>query len=323
MKVELLTQADRIFSSCGRPVLPPGAGWVEFPYGLGYQKILLAGSADSTEEKIVDTPVPFIFRSFQGFALPRVVDGVFIRLRLPSGRFYESRIISTTGGVNYGSLRTVIDPPLECHPGSKFYVTVDASQGVGVGSDVAVAVLLEGTLRYSVKGPVCDRPVRRGDPWTLEPRYRRDPNQNILAPEWRLGNQCYPETPNGFRDLMYHYATPLDTLPQIPIDGTVLPPASVVIESSSDFVVRNMRWVLYPAAGVSGTLYVNLRTDDGYAVTDGFCNAARIGAVTCPELPLKSGGALIQEFMLVDTAGPASSVIPVQTVLSGVRRVHR
>jgi hypothetical protein len=318
MKVELLTEADRVLSNCGRVVAPSGLGWVDIPKGLQYQKYLADNAADTTEEKVVDTPVPFILKSFQGFGQPGAKGAVYFQIRFPSGRFVESRICPISESVSYGSYREYLDPPVECQPGSRFWITLDGL--LQAGTDVALTLLFEGVLRYTIKGSAgCVSPVSLGSPWAKMPRYVMDGNQNIEAPEWRLGTQQWA-TPSGYRDEVYWLTATSPNFVAVPIDGSVVQ-AALDLDYGGDFIARYVRFYVIPnASGITGTPYVRIRRDDGYEVTDGFVNATRINTVMFPGLPLKSGTALIIEYMLVDAGGALGSTLTIQPVFGGLRR---
>lgn len=322
MKVELLTQADQVLSPCGRYVAPAGLGWVDIPFGMQYQKYLANAAADSTEEKLVETPVPFILRAFQAFAQPGTIGAVYWRMRFPTGRFFQSQICAVSEEFDFGSFRQPIDPPLECAPGSRFYFTTDGL--IASGTDVAITVLLEGVLRYTIKGTSgCAIPIGRNEPWASQPAFPvHDPNQNILAPECRLGGQCYPETPKGYRDEPFTYCVPLSNAVSVKNDGSVTANQPLLIGSDADFVVRGLNFVFTAVGGATGTLFVRIRSDSGYEITDGFCTAARISTVLFPELWLKSSGrgasALFIDYMFVDNNATGSW--NVQPVAIGVKR---
>ena len=298
MNIELLGEADRVLSACGRPIIERGSGYVDIPKGLQYQKYLAANSADTTEEKVIDTPAPFVLKAIQAYAQPATLGNVFWQLRFPNGRYFQSRVCAVSESFNSGSYRLAINPPLECQPGQRFWITTDGLLG-NAGADAAITVLLEGVLRWSVKGPQCGLPPEFGEPWASMPRYTRNPNQNICAPEWRLGGQTYPETPTGYRDEPFKYCTPLNNLIPVPTDGSILSDQIFRITEDCDFVARQIAFPQITGPGGLGTLYVRVRKDDGTEITDGFTNAARMTGLLFPELPLKAGSALLVDFQLV------------------------
>lgn len=322
MTPELLTQADQVLSRCGKLEVPRSGSWIDIPVGLHYSKFLAAGAADTTEEKVVDTRVPFIFRSFQAWLNPISVGAVYWRLRLPNGKWYNSKVCAATESFDYGSYRSTIDPPLECPAGSRFYFTTD-NIIAALNSDVTIDVLLEGSLRYFLKdGTGCADPIAKQ--WEAElakfGRFPWNPNGNILAPEWMLGNQCYPETPAGFKDYAFWYTLPSSIAVNVPIDGSVVSNQPLRIETSADFVMRSLSFIQTNPAGVTGTLYWQIRDDTGYSLTDGFCSANRMSTVVFPEHKIRAGGALFFDYTMQLTSGVGGSTIPIQPVLGGVKR---
>jgi len=320
LKSEFVSECDKVLSSCGRLVSPPGVGFVDIPVGLQYQKFLPQGSADSTEEKLVETPAPFILKAFQAYATPASVGATYWRLRLPNGRFLHSATLAASEEFDIGSFRQTIDPPLECQPGGRFFFTTDGLLAAGV--DVSITVILEGVIRYTLKGDAggCGQPVGPNEPWASMARFTLDANQNLMAPEWRLGGQCYPETPAGCRDEVFTYLVPSSNAISVPCDGTVVANQPMFIGSDTDFVVRRLDFLTNFAPLAGGLLYVRIRDHSGYEITDGFCNAARISTVLFPSYWLKSsgrGGALFYDLMIVDGGGTTCSIQP---VASGVKR---
>jgi len=322
LKAEFITQADQVLSTCGRLVAPPGLGWVDIPFGLQYSKYLAAGAPDSTEEKLVETPVTFVIRSYQAYSQPATLGTVAWRLRFPNGRFYNSAVCAVSPSFDIGSFRQTIDPPLECPPGSRFFLTTDGLLSAA-GTDVAITVLLEGAIRYTLKGTSagCAAALGRNEPWASMPYFSQDPNGNILAPEWRLGCQRYPETPASYRDQQFTYLTPSSNAVAVPNDGSVVANVPLYIGSDADFVVRALNFVSTAVGGAAGTLFVRIRDHSGYELSDGFVWARRVSTVLFPQLWIKSaggGGALFIDYMFVDTNATGSWLV--QPVAFGCKR---
>ena len=326
MDIALLSQCDRVLTNCGRPVMPAGVGWVDMPYGIQYQQFLPGqtlqpgSSPIATTEKVVNTPVPWMLKRIMGYGQPPTNGAVYWHLRLPTSRFLQSRTCAVTPAFNTGSYSLSLGAPIECPPGSKFFVTTDgitnnASEATGL------SLLLDGCLRYPVKGNPCGAPAIT-DSCRVE-RYTLDPNQNILAPEWRLGNQCYDETPPGYRDEFFQFCTPVPSLVQVPWTGQIVSDVRFPIDPMADFIGRLT--FMQKIASITGTitagqLAVRVRTDTGYELTDGFTLAKPIERSLFPSLPLRAGGYLSIDYMVVDGAGTTNSVYNVQTILAGVKR---
>ena len=315
MDLQTLSECDQVLNSCGRPSLPQGGGigYVDIPYGIQFQKFQV-GTTITTTNVNVDTPVPFIFRSFQAFVPAGITGTVNWRLRLPNGRFLQSS--TTPGGLSRGSFREVMQGPLECQPKSFFQVTFDSVLG-SVSNAAALTVLLEGALRFSVRGADC----APGQVESIPPRYTLDKRQNILAPEWRLGNQCYVETPAGYQDEPFAMVTPLSNLITVPVSGAVVPNIAFALDPTCDFVARFFQPVINSTdLGGTGTLAVQVRDDAGYSYTDGFLPITQIYTVF-PEWWIRSQGrksALYIDYQAVDTTG--SGNLFVQTLFGGVKR---
>lgn len=329
MKLELLQAQDIVLNSCGRPVMPCNVGWVDLTKGLLYQKFLPGSSVGgtvlvSTEPKIVETPVPFLLYAISGYFQLDQQGAVLYRIRLPNGRFLHGSMASASESLNAGSFCLPLLEPIECSPGSKFYITVDNSVNPHAGASCALTLVFKGTLRFPLKGDPCGVATRFNEDWAGIPRYRADPNQNILAPEWRLGNQCCPETPAGSQDQKFTFCQPLDQIIPVPVSGDVVSDQLLQISSTCDFVARQIYFnqvsVTSEAAPATGILAVRIRTDDGYEMTDGFTLAGVISNALFPELVLEAGGGLYIDYQVLDGVGAATDTLNIQPILGGVKR---
>lgn len=326
MDIRLLSECDRVLTSCGRPKMPKGTAWVDLPYKMTYQKFLQgqtlapAVSPVTTEERIVDAEVPFVVYGISAFGQPATPGSLYWRLRLPNGRFLQSKNTAFTEAADFGSWRVFFDQPVECEPGSKFYVTIDSLVN-NPDTATGLSLVFEGALRYPIAGNAVGVPTQSPELCAALKRYTQNPNQNMLAPEWRLGSQCYPETPAGFRDSQFWYGTPAANLISVPWTGQIVPNVVFPIEATSDFVGRFLTFMVVSATGgATGTLAVRIRTDTGYEMTDGFTIASAISAPVFPGLRLNGGGALFIDYMVLDGAGAAGGMLNVYALLGGVKR---
>lgn len=326
MDIRLLSECDRVLTSCGRPKMPKGVAWVDIPYKMTYQKFLqgqtLAPGVPpvSTEERIVDTEVPFVCYGISAFGQPATAGALYWRLRMPNGRFLQSKETAFTEAGDFGSWKYYFDQPIECAPGSKFFVTIDSLVN-NPDTATGLSLVFEGALRYPIAGKATGVPTQNAELCAALQRYTQNPNQNILAPEWRLGSQCYAETPAGFQDDQFWYGTPLSNLVAVPWTGQIVPNVPFPIQATSDFVGRFLAFVVASNTGsAAGTLAVRIRTDTGYEVTDGFTLASAISTVLFPGLRLNGGGALFIDYMVVDGSGGVGDVLNVYTLLGGVKR---
>lgn len=322
---KLLTEQDTVLSACGRPMMPRGAASVDIPKKFLYSKVVAGTTLDpltvpvNTVEKVIEAPVPFLLKSISMFQQPPVLNAVLWRLRLPNGRYLQANETGVSQAGDCGSYKFVLDDPIECAPGSKLWVTLD---GLANNATLmsALSIVFGGWLRYPLRGIVCKIVGERITQRNIRARYTLDPNQNIMAPEWRLGNQCYPETPPGVIDRSFEYCTPRTSLIAVPWTGEPLSNVAFLVENTSQFVARFISFRQQSVTGTaSGTLAVRITTDTGYEITDGFTPISFNGPMF-PELPLSGGGALYIDFMVVDGAGTEGSTINYQVVLGGVKR---
>ena len=323
MTPELLTQQDLILSSCGRPLMPVAHAWVDLPYGIPYNRFALGGSPGPVfnDEVIADTPVPFLLKAMQiyvplGTNTGLLSSPVFWRLRFPDGHYWNSA--DAQGAFSFGSFRYVFQQPVECQPKTKFWITVDGSSWINAGG---ISVVFEGCLRYPLKGNPCGQCLTIDQAELALPRYQQDRNGNILGPEWRLGNQCYPETPQGYRDQPFTYAGFLSDTVTVPTTGVVIANQQLPLESLCDFVIRWLGFAEISAAGgAGGNLAVRISDDSGYELTDGFTPLGFGMFPLFPECWVKGQGktpSLFVDYMILDGSGTSFQVQP---IFGGVKR---
>jgi hypothetical protein len=107
-----------------------------------------------------------------------------------------------------------------------------------------------------------------------------------MAPEFLLGNQCTPETPEGFADEPYTFFSPAIV---IPFEGEVFNVA-VIVPGSDDFILRKLRFrTSFTAPLVSSVPVLQIRLPNGYSLTGGdYIPVLADGAFMpyCSELPV-------------------------------------
>ena len=324
MKPEFLTQSDQILSACGRPAMSQANAWVDIPYGIPYNRFALGSVSVGpvfNDEIIVDTPVPFLLKAIQIWVPLGIEGNVNWRLRFPNGHFWNSN--NSSGPFASGSFRYVFQQPVECNPRSKIWVTLDGQtdQWFNAGGMSAV---FEGCLRFPLRGNPCGQSVTLEQAELALPRYRQDRNCNILAPEWRLGNQCYPETPRGYRDEAFTYAGYLSNLIPVPWTGQVVANQQLPFESLCDFVIRWFGFAdVSTTGGAAGNLAVRIFDDTGYEMTAGFTPLGFGSFPLFPEFWVKGENktpALFIDYQILDGSGAGGGVINVQPIFGGVKR---
>lgn len=241
------------------------------------------------------------------------VTGVRLQIQLPSGRFlFGGNGIDVGQFAWIGSWRYLMSPDLDCEPGSKIQCTL--SDTVGLDAAVAVNLLFEGAYKYYFEG---------GNPvdWTAAlasavPRYQGIVNENILAPSYIAGYGL--ETPPGFADDVFTYASPVATLT---LGATTTATLKIPIDNGLKFHCRRLLFDVVASSGVTaGSWFGRIRTGDGYALNETFIDLPRYlnGAEFGHDWIIQSGDAVFFDLALTDTAG--SGTMSIQCFLEGVRR---
>lgn len=294
MNLELLTQADYVLTACGRPVPPKGYRFVDLPRVIPFHfdTQFSAGPATPFNRTIANTAnTVFLTRGI-------VLNSSFqVRLRWPSGRFLSSAMMFNDGqqaspqGDGATMLSLTEEIPLD--PDARVSVQIS-----GLNGGHAVDLDLWGVLRYMLKegdGGAGDRGRRGGgdagasciigyptltrgnlagidlidDPIeTLKqrPRYLCGPNQNIMAPEWALGNQCQLETPDGYQDEPFTFFSQSIA---IPANGEVYNVPVIVPGGGEDVVVKKLRFFTTYTEDYFSVPVLQLRLPNGYSMTGG------------------------------------------------------
>jgi hypothetical protein len=313
----LLRQANYILNVCGRPVPPKGTQWVDIPSAVGYSRFLPAGSpgVEDIGGVLHKGRVPFIIRAVTAQALPRATQGTYWRLRIPSGKFFQSELTSHAMAFGFGSDRQVFDQEIIWPPGEKLFIDLNSIIS-GTNAAYSVVFRFEGAYRFPVSGAGgVTNPLVTDD----VPRYFIGENQNILAPEFRFGPSCPSETPVGFEDEEFCYCSPTVDLP---ITGSQISNVETQVEASSDFILRQI-WPNYPpnlSNQGTGNVVVRLTRGDGYAMSSNFVPIASINGPVFPELKIRASDNLYFDAAVTDGAGSPGEVITFGLYLYGVRR---
>jgi hypothetical protein len=126
------------------------------------------------------------------------------------------------------------------------------------------------------------------------------PNGNILAPEFRLGNQAGRYVPKGFYDESFTFLS--DTYTVQP--GVQSYSNAVGVPGQDDVVLRRWRAIVTWASGASGVPAVGMRSPSGYSVTGGDLIPIDLGYwyPFFPTLILKHGTVLVIDVALPNNA---------------------
>jgi hypothetical protein len=126
------------------------------------------------------------------------------------------------------------------------------------------------------------------------------PNGNILAPEFRLGNQPGRYVPKGFYDESFTFLS--DTYTVQP--GVQSYSNAVGVPGQDDVVLRRWRAIVTWADGASGVPAVGMRSPSGYSVTGGDLVPIDLGYwyPFFPTLILRHGTVLVIDVALPNNA---------------------
>jgi hypothetical protein len=323
MDLQLLPDADKILSKCGRPLRLSHEGVflpvpMRFPFQANHQP-----STEQTEERQIFGQTVFMLRSI---SIVPPINQLYWRLQFPSGRYLHNvnRVISQVA--NTASQRYVLDREVVCEPGSSLIVTLDdrpAYNGAGAPSVTPVNIMLGGVYLFHLVGSTV-QPINPLRDAALLKRYFDTPNQNILAPEIALSLKT-ENTPAGRVDTGFTYTDPGTVNPGFVIQsqGRLSQSRNVLISGTSNFCVRRLRFTLTPSdPALSGTLLVRVRDASGYSLTNDYIEISQFSnsPYACDWI-LCGGTNLIFDYSVVDVAGSASDrYFNVQCFIEGVRR---
>lgn len=283
-----------------RRIVPQPAKWRDLPRIIPFAQTFAATTAQTTRVSNA-SKVPFYCLGLAASAVPA---GLFWRVKWPDGTYLSRDPFETSalGGPVFGPIgaagnMAAFPSPVVVQPGARIAVETSGATG-------DLALQFWGKLRYPDDSPNIERarelelaknvqtacvvgypagdgclvgyPSRRAnagassDPaaaaaaaWSN----RFQCNGNLLAPEFRLGNQCDTFTPDGFADECFSFVTEASTL----TPGQVVTGLNVVIPGLSDSVMVFRRWRVLTtwAASGDGVPAVGLRTPDGFSITGG------------------------------------------------------
>lgn len=351
--LELLTQADYVLTPCGRPVPPKGFRFVDLPRVIPFHFDNTVGAQPGTPfNRTVSNTANTLFLT-RGIVLS---SGFRARLRWPSGRFISSNMMfnfleqASPQGVGATMLALTEEMPLD--PDARISVQISGLNATNAACDLN----LWGVLRYMLKvgddtgegsrvsgNPAAscivgypavaknndagldliDNPV---DVLKARPRYVCGPNQNIMVPEWALGNQCTPETPDGFQDEPFTFFSPVIA---IAANDEVYSVPVIVPGGGEDIIVKSLKFfTTYQSdGGFFSVPTLQIRLPNGFSMTGGDMIPVAYDQNFIPnvfELPvfptlhLKTGMRLILDAADMLVTGSGTAFLKVQFV--GVKR---
>jgi hypothetical protein len=311
--LELLTQADLTLNNCGRPIPPAGYRWVDLPRVIAVQKVLPTATAQFVFRVQNIARTVFLCRSV---AINTV--SCAYQIRWPNGRVLEGAVARNPIGT--GQMMKAELPEVPLDPDGQISIALNST--IGGGAQETVTILFYGVVRYLLKATGNEPPFTVMS-LTQARRVRNGPNQNIMCPEWLLGEQCTPETPAGYYDEPFTlFADPValaiglasyDNAVQIPGDCEWF----VIKRWSFDVVVDELVTAGQPVVG--------WRLPDGYSITGGDMVPALATAdqpvaegPVFVSLPVRGGTRMFLDFADIDTAGVGNITTTVR--FDGVKR---
>lgn len=339
MGLELITEADYVLNSCGRPVAPEGYKFVDLPRIIPFQ-------FDTPKALEAPNPPPSQLRLTNSSNTLFICKGIGVknnsvpwRIKWPNGRFFSQNPARggnqiSAGPQGVGGALLTLNNPVPIERGAR--VSVEQSGGF---SSSSLKLELWGCIRYLLKegaagvegggagtGVSCivgyptiakERPGVLGkysvemmaDPieaLKLIPRYACGPNQNIMAPEFLLGDSPSPgEVPAGYVDESFTFFSD----PIVVGTGATNPTENfgnaVIAPGHDDVVLKRWRPVSVWSGGlVDGTPLVGMRLPNGYSITGGDLVPAVFNWMPFfPSIRLAAGTRLIVDLGQNDSTG--------------------
>jgi hypothetical protein len=266
--LSVLQEADYVLDACGRPLPPLGYKFVDLPRIIPFHSAVFLTIPPGTpaQQRIANnSKTLFICKGIMQFQT-----ALATRIKWPSGRYFaqnpsfESAFPEPANPFGSGGNLLALDSPEPIPAGAK--ITIEMSGGSPGPADIH----FWGVLRYLLKDDGINTPRLIDDPVAelkSRPRYLCGPPQNIMAPEWLLGNQCQIDTPAGYQDEAYTFFSPAI---HVPIDGQSYNNA-VIVPGSDDVIVRRFRAISVhpnPDVGDAEPTF-SLRLPNGYSITGG------------------------------------------------------
>jgi len=312
-KFQMIRQADRVLSACGRPIVPVGSV-VYIPKSFLIQAVIPT-TQNQTFFKEITGDTTWVWRSIS-VALSATPPSVSAMVMLPDGKLIFSSLLDLTVIAGYGSNRYLLDPEIDCPPGSKIQLTLD-SNVLQASAMQPVSMRCGGAYAYFLKDSGYSSQCIEKTAAEM-PRVFAGPNQNILAPCWFQGEG--PRTPNGFQDDHFIYGNGTSNVATVTIGGQLTAKTAIQIDNDNDFHVRRFLFDVIPAAGVTaGSFMARIRLGSGYSFTDDYVNLNLIGSSPLAKgLDVQRGDQIQFDLVLVDGAG--AGTISIACYADGVKR---
>lgn len=320
--LELLTQADMVLNACGRPIPPAGYRWVDLPRIIPYQRVLAAGVGQTVSRVQNIANTVFLCR---GVAINTA--SAAYQIRWPNGRVLEAALARNPVGTS--QIMKALLPEVPLDPQGQISITLNSLIGASAVDDTTT-VLFYGVLRYLLRARG-DEPPFPVMSISQAPRVRSGPNQNIMCPEWLLGEQCTPETPPGYWDEPFTlFADPITVSVTAGVAGSPVLDFAVQLPGDCDwFVIKRWGFSTTLDAGVlTGQPVVGWRLADGYSVTggdmvptiqdSGTAPSPTGGTQLLPSLPVPGGTRMLLDVDSIDATGTGDLVTIVR--FDGVKR---
>jgi hypothetical protein len=184
-------------------------------------------------------------------------------------------------------------------------------------NQVPIYMYFWGVLRYLLKGDGTEPAPYRPDV-SRAPRIGPGSNQNLMAPEWRLGNQCLPETPAGYVDEPFTlYSNPIAN----PVGETTVGVPVEVPNDCESFILRNIQYdSVNDDTVTSGVAALQIRLPSGYSLTNGDYLPSDWNGPAFPPLQVSGGGRIILDVADLGATGTGNITTTVQ--FDGVKRIR-
>lgn len=282
-----------------------GAPFLAPIHVTGGSVVGIGTSASRVENK---ARVPFLCR---GVSFVRVQAGTAIRIWWPNGRNLE-QTVSAANFIQSGSGMRTLQPEVMIEPDGKITIEILPA---AFPDGQTLFIYFWGVLRYLLKADGTE-PAPYLPDISRAPRIPGTSNQNIMAPEWRLGNQCTPETPDGYVDEPFTlYSSAIAN----PVGEATIGVPVEVPNDCEDFVIRNIQFneVLDDTVN-SGTAALQIRLPSGYSLTNGDYLPNDWTGPVFPPLHVSGGGRIILDDADMDATGTGNITTTVQ--FDGVKR---
>jgi hypothetical protein len=312
-KFQHIRQADQVLSACGRYV-PPVGSVVYIPKAFLLQAVLPT-TGNQTFYKEITGDTTWCWRSIST-ALSGVPPSISALIMLPDGKVLSNVLMDLTVIAGFGSNRYLLNPEIECPPGSKLQLSMD-DNFLQASAVQPVSLLMGGAYAYFLKdGRISQCPEKLASDL---PRVFGGPNQNIMAPCWMKGEG--PSTPAGFHDEPFIYGDGVTNVATITVGGQLAANVSIQIANENDFHVRRFLFdIKWGASVTAGSFLCRIRAGSGYSFTDDYVLVSKyLGSSPFAKgWDVKRGDQIEFDLVLVDGAG--SGTVTIECFADGCRR---